>query len=44
MTDRECLNVLSMALSQIKCTYLTHKLAVVVTKGKKKKKKKGLVR
>ncbi|KAI9245397.1 hypothetical protein EDC94DRAFT_628439 [Helicostylum pulchrum] len=33
MTNRECLNVLSMALSQIKATYLTHKLAVVVTKA-----------
>ncbi|GAA5812174.1 hypothetical protein MFLAVUS_005624 [Mucor flavus] len=33
MTNRECLNVLAMALSQIKSTYLTHKLAVVVTKA-----------
>ncbi|KAG2230889.1 hypothetical protein INT48_003338 [Thamnidium elegans] len=33
MTNRECLNVLCLALSQIKATYLTHKLAIVITKA-----------
>lgn len=34
MTNRDCLNFLSQVLSQIEPSYLTHKLAVVLTKGK----------
>ncbi|KAI9331979.1 hypothetical protein BD770DRAFT_403342 [Pilaira anomala] len=32
MTNRDCLNFLSQVLCQIEPSYLTHKLAVVLTK------------